>query len=712
MKNLGKFMSLGNPSTIIKVYRYLRQNNGLTFRARFLSGLAIFKNKNRERLSLDKLLREIQHLMSKNKASEIEDNLEDLLIIIPIFNSPEVTEACIVSVLKFQPGVRILAIDDCSTDDSIGDLLEMYRKSNVSTFDWKKTPFNLGFPGAANFGMQFRSGKNVLLLNSDVVVSPNFAAKMMRGLREREKVASITCLTNAGETASIPFISENVDLLENSVSLKLNEILDSSDVFKQVSTWPIIPSGVGFCMLLSSKALDVVGDFDEERFSPGYGEENDWSLRAIKKGFINILCPTTYVFHKHGFSYGVAKNQLVEGHLKIINDDFPNYAAEVKNFIQSDPLLYFRQALFLLGIAGCGEIDLRLIIDHQLGGGAVKTLNEEVQSDKKVLNLIVTRLDGGEINLIVKFRNIKEIFYQGKTETIFEILRVLGVRKLLINTVAFTGDTKNTLNLILRLQSEFSLETEFRLHDYHSICPSLNLLNSKGVFCDVPNTDVCKKCLPSNLNTTEKNAPDVESWRSLWFQVLSSCSLITTYSQESCQRFIKVFPELHERITVQRHSVEKIVAPVPRSNRLPSLDQLRIGVVGNLNLAKGSQVVIDLARTISHSQGGSVIFVFGSVQGVPSGLPIAGLGPYSYPWDLYTKFRYHDLDVLLLPSIWPETYNLVSDELADMGIPIVMFAIGAPYERHKDKDIFHFIEFQEGPKLLQTIQKVVEAHYF
>jgi GT2 family glycosyltransferase len=687
------------------------QKDGSTLRKRFLSGWAIFTMRNHQEFSLDAFLAKLDELSISQGQLLASGDLEDLLIIIPIFNAPEMTGECIDAVLKYQPGARILAIDDCSTDISIANLLEDYRKKIGTRFEWKRTPTNLGFPGAANFGMQFRAGRNVLLLNSDVIVSHNFAAKMMRGLKEREKVASVTCLTNAGETASIPRISTDVDVSEEKVSLTINELLNSSNVYEQVSGWPIIPSGVGFCMLLSSEALDKVGYFDEARFSPGYGEENDWSLRAIRDGFVNILCPTVYVYHRHGFSYGVAKSQLVQGHLKIINEDFPNYANQVNNFIHKDPLLYFRQALFLLGISRSGIFNVRLIVDHQLGGGAVKTLNEELDLVRDTMNLLITRLEDDEVKLVVKFRNMVDISYEGKTEAVFRLIRILGVSKLLINTVAFTGEATSTLNLIIQLQKQLDLETEFRLHDYHAICPSLNLLNLKGVFCDVPNIEVCKKCLPSNMNSIERELVDIESWRSLWNQVLSSCSSVTAYSLESRDRIVKVYPNLQDRITVRKHLVEKIDAPTPRSQRLPSLNELRIGVVGNLNLAKGSQVVIDLARTISFSKNKSTIFVFGSVQGVPNGLPIAGLGPYAYPWDLYTKFRYHDLDVLLVPSIWPETYSLVSDELASMGIPIVMFAIGAPYERYKDNKTFHFVQFQEGPKLLETIQEVVKSHY-
>ena len=141
------------------------------------------------------------------------------------------------------------------------------------------------------------------------------------------------------------------------------------------------------------------------------------------------------------------------------------------------------------------------------------------------------------------------------------------------------------------------------------------------------------------------------------------------------------------------------------------LSELRIGVVGNLNLAKGSQIVIDLARAIKDMKQSSVIFSFGSIARVPNNLPISGQGPYTYPLDLYIKFKNFDLDVILMPSIWPETYNLVSDELENLRLPIVAFSLGGPFERHANKPQFYFTNIIEGPALLSFIQQAVNDFY-
>ncbi len=39
------------------------------------------------------------------------------------------------------------------------------------------------------------------------------------------------------------------------------------------------------------------------------------------------------------------------------------------------------------------------------------------------------------------------------------------------------------------------------------------------------------------------------------------------------------------------------------------------------------------------------------------------------------------VNVALLPSIWPETFSFVLDELMLLGLPVVSFHLGAPAER-------------------------------
>ncbi len=75
-----------------------------------------------------------------------------------------------------------------------------------------------------------------------------------------------------------------------------------------------VPTGVGFCMYMTAAALDAVGTLDAEAFGKGYGEENDWCLRAIKAGFVNLLAEDVFVYHAGQISFGLDEGgEYVQG---------------------------------------------------------------------------------------------------------------------------------------------------------------------------------------------------------------------------------------------------------------------------------------------------------------------------------------------------------------------------------------------------------------
>ena len=59
----------------------------------------------------------------------------------------------------------------------------------------------------------------------------------------------------------------------------------------------------GFCMLLSRDAIDAVGLLDEATYPGGYGEENDWAVRARRAGWGLAVVPGVHLFHDKTQSY-------------------------------------------------------------------------------------------------------------------------------------------------------------------------------------------------------------------------------------------------------------------------------------------------------------------------------------------------------------------------------------------------------------------------
>ena len=80
-----------------------------------------------------------------------------------------------------------------------------------------------------------------------------------------------------------------------------------------------------------------VGPFDVESFPRGYGEENDFCMRAAAAGFRNVLCPNAYVAHEGGVSFSEATQALMKAGAERLIAKHPSYDAEVAAWIAADP---------------------------------------------------------------------------------------------------------------------------------------------------------------------------------------------------------------------------------------------------------------------------------------------------------------------------------------------------------------------------------------
>jgi hypothetical protein len=98
-------------------------------------------------------------------------------------------------------------------------------------------------------------------------------------------------------------------------------------------------------MAVSRKALDTLGLFDEKIFGMGYGEENDFSMRAQQAGLRNVLCDDVYVVHLGGRSFGPLGLKPDESTMQRLLGLHPQYLQQIQEFISTDPLSVRREQL-------------------------------------------------------------------------------------------------------------------------------------------------------------------------------------------------------------------------------------------------------------------------------------------------------------------------------------------------------------------------------
>ena len=80
-------------------------------------------------------------------------------------------------------------------------------------------------------------------------------------------------------------------------------------------------------MYIRRAALTEVGYFDAERFGLGYGEENDFCLRATALGWHHHIACDTFVYHTGSVSFGAKAQMMSKRAVERLLNDIPATAA-------------------------------------------------------------------------------------------------------------------------------------------------------------------------------------------------------------------------------------------------------------------------------------------------------------------------------------------------------------------------------------------------
>jgi GT2 family glycosyltransferase len=261
-------------------------------------------------------------------------------IIVPVFNAATDVAQCLAALQAHTPAfARVNIVDDASSDATIAPMLEAFAARAPFAVRLLKNPRNLGFVGSVNSALA--SVKNdVVLLNSDTIVTPGWLAAMARAAEQLPQAASFTPWSNNAEICSFPQMCVN-NAVPSSVALTAIARACASITPR----YPELPTGVGFCLFMPRNALRAVGDFDAATFGRGYGEENDWCLRAKGLGMASYLCDNAFVAHTGGRSFAATGERPGGENLKRLSARYPAYEKHVSEFIAADPLVADRRVL-------------------------------------------------------------------------------------------------------------------------------------------------------------------------------------------------------------------------------------------------------------------------------------------------------------------------------------------------------------------------------
>ena len=292
------------------------------------------------------------------------------------------------------------------------------------------------------------------------------------------------------------------------------------------------------------------------------------------------------------------------------------------------------------------------------------------------------------------------------------------------------------------------------LHDYWMICHRGQLLDVNCHVCAGPELTPCESCLGTAgragpvsffaaraLRELERRLPVVpaRTLRRAAEQVGTLLHGVTgttgespkrlEHMREMCARMTHFLAPSHhvrnrfvqfgipaDRITVHQLGLDRAALPVQKRTRG---DRLRVGFLGSVMVSKGPHVLLEAVRqlpagTVSVDLFGGHAAYHGDdgyrnrIERLSEGQDVRAHGPI--PHDRVAQ-ALSAIDVLVVPSIWPETSSIVTQEAFLAGVPVVAARIGAIPEFVDDGRNGLLFEAGDSNDLARVLKRLItEPH--
>jgi GT2 family glycosyltransferase/glycosyltransferase involved in cell wall biosynthesis len=244
------------------------------------------------------------------------------LLAVPVFNALDEAIACLKSILAHSSkNVEILVIDDGSTDPRLPELLDALGPLSARIVLWVR-PENLGFVRTMNLAFRVAGRRDVVVINSDVIVGAEWLQRLKIAAYSDQRIATATPLTNHGSILSVPKGQPTREVPAGHTPQSAAAAVAKGSM----RLYPKIPVCVGHLIYIRRSALDLAGWFDEA-FSPGYSEEIDFSLRCASLGLLHVCADDVFVYHAGSASFG--SDQTADRHRRrghdLIAERYPFY---------------------------------------------------------------------------------------------------------------------------------------------------------------------------------------------------------------------------------------------------------------------------------------------------------------------------------------------------------------------------------------------------
>lgn len=488
-------------------------------------------------------------------------------IIVPIYNAYEDLKKCVSSLKKYTDLSfdRVILINDCSTDERMRPYLISLQEDNVLFIDNDE---NAGFSNNVNKGMNCSEDRDVILLNSDTIVTKNWVNKIYKCAYSKEEIGTVTPLSNSATLCSYPVMCQDNDIPENLTLDQLAEIVERCSMQK----YPRITVAVGFCMFIKRRVINEVGLFDASTFERGYGEENDFCNRAEQLGYIHVMCDDTLIYHRGTVSFvSEEKQKLIDSHDKILVERYPEQMRKNHLYCVTNPDKYIRDNIDIYAKVDPDRKNIMYVIHSDFRedasdnmGGTQFHVRDLVKTLKYDYNVYVAARDGDYLRVTLYrdeekvslkyYIGPKDLFPRIKDSDLFTLFENL-LKAFKINMLHVHHTYGLSFDMVFAAEM-LGIPVVLTMHDYYYVCPNVKLFDCQKQYCggNIDNGH-CDECINKCVGVYVGRDFMVK-WRNACENLLGKCADIVVPSEAAKKVVINVYPGIEKNIHVIEHGTE------------------------------------------------------------------------------------------------------------------------------------------------------------
>ncbi len=321
-----------------------------------------------------------------------------------------------------------------------------------------------------------------------------------------------------------------------------------------------------------------------------------------------------------------------------------------------------------------------LLINHRCGGGTERHIGDLEQSLKMegVRPIVVRPSQAGRVLWEERDDRRESLWCRESTTDRQSIAAMLGT---IGPAHAHVHHSLGLPESLFEALAERGVAYDWTIHDYHTICPRINLISFGGRYCGEPDEAACNRCLAQLGDDSGRPVSEsITTWRQKSAARLAGARRIFVPSADVSRRLGGYFPDLP--LTLRPHE-ESLSVVEPLARPLRADEAIRVAVIGTLVAVKGSERLLACARDAR-------------LRGLPLEFHLIGSSDRDAALrrlgNVYISGRYREHDVFdllasnrphlaLLPSECPESFMYTLSIAMAAGLFVVCFDLGAQADR-------------------------------